>query len=90
MTARILICRANHLSPDPRVEKEARTLAQAGYDVLALGWDRAIDLPVHEYVNDYAIQRLQIPSKNALGLGNLSYLLRWQWRLWRWLVNHRD
>jgi glycosyltransferase involved in cell wall biosynthesis len=87
---RVLICRANAIAPDPRVVKEARALADAGYDVVALGWDRSTKLPVQEQADSYQIYRLPIRAADAHGLGNFPHLLRWQWGLWRWLVAHRN
>jgi len=89
MNVRVLICRSNAIAPDPRVDKEARTLADAGYDVVVLGWDRSAKFPPQELANGYQIHRLQIRAGDAHGLGNFPHLMRWQWSLWRWLVAHR-
>ena len=86
MAARIVICRSNPIAPDPRVDKEARSLADAGNSVLALGWDRSGRVADHEQAEGYKIRRLLIPAEDAHGLVNLPNLLRWQWGLWRWLV----
>lgn len=37
---RVCILRSNPVRPDSRVEKEAWSLAKAGYDVHILAWDR--------------------------------------------------
>lgn len=87
---RILILRSNPVAPDPRVEKEAASLAQAGYHVRALGWDRTAQLPTPELRDGVEITRLGIQSEYGQGLGNLPQLLRWQWGLWRHLVQHHD
>lgn len=86
---RILFCRSNPIAPDPRVDKEARTLVDAGFMVLALGWDRTAELPLQEQADGYTIIRLPIRSEYARGLHNFPQLLRWQWGLWRWLIVHR-
>lgn len=86
---RVLILRSNPIAPDPRVEKEARALAQAGYSVRALGWDRTSNLPVQESKDGWEIIRLPIRSGYGRGLGNLPSLLHWQYGLWRWLARHQ-
>lgn len=87
---RVLFCRSNPIAPDPRVDKEARALAAAGYEVSILGWDRTAGLPLQEQAAGYAIRRLPIPAAEARGLRNFPSLVRWQWGLWRWLNAHRS
>jgi len=87
---RVLFCRSNPIAPDPRVEKEARALAGAGYSVRVLGWDRTAVLPSHEHRHGWELIRLPIRAEYGQGLGNLPALLRWQYKLWRWLFNHRQ
>jgi glycosyltransferase involved in cell wall biosynthesis len=87
---RILITRSNPIAPDPRVEKTARTLCVAGYPVTLLGWDRTgLSPAVHQEENGIRIFRLPVHAEFGKGLGNLPNLLRWQIRLFRWLVAHR-
>jgi glycosyltransferase involved in cell wall biosynthesis len=89
MILRLVICRSNPIAPDPRVEKEARTLSQAGYQVTLLGWDRSASLPQHDLLDGLHITRLPIRAEYASGMHNLPDLLRWQWGLLQWLVRHR-
>jgi len=86
---RILITRSNPISPDPRVEKTGRALIAAGHSVRALGWDRTGNLPVAETRQGVPVTRLPIRAEFGKGMGNLPQLLRWQWGLWRWLIQHR-
>jgi glycosyltransferase involved in cell wall biosynthesis len=86
---RILITRSNPIAPDPRVEKEARALVEAGYEVQAFGWDRSASHPVTEEKDGYRIQRIPIQSNYGMGLRNLPNLALWQARLLFWLVRHR-
>ncbi len=90
MALRIIICRSNSISPDPRVEKEARALARLGYPVAALGWDKTGELPAEEHVQGVHIYRLSLRARPRRGLGNLFAELRWQVRLLGWLVRHRS
>ena len=90
MKPRLVICRSNPISPDPRVEKEARTLAQAGYQVSLLGWDRSATLPQNELLDGIPCTRLPIRAEYASGIRNLPDVLRWQWGLLKWLIRHRN
>lgn len=85
----ILICRSNPVAPDPRVEKEARALIDAGFTVDVLAWDRTGKLVVKEGRDGMTIHRLPIQAEFGQGLGNLPALLRWQWGLMTWLIRHR-
>jgi len=85
----VLFCRSNPVAPDPRVEKAATALAEAGYDVSILCWDRTGKLPTREPVDGVACIRLPIKAQYGTGLGNFPALLRWQWALLRWLISHR-
>lgn len=82
---RILIVRSNPIAPDPRVEKIARALVQAGCAVDALGWDRTGRLPAEEQREGYRVFRLPIQAEYGRGMANLPNLLRWQWGLLGWL-----
>ncbi len=90
MKSRLVICRSNPIAPDPRVEKEARTLSQAGYDVTLIGWDRTGKLPQKDEVQGIPCVRLPIKAEFAAGMLNLPNLLRWQWGLLSWLIRHRQ
>jgi glycosyltransferase involved in cell wall biosynthesis len=89
MKSRFVICRSNPIAPDPRVEKEARTLSQAGHDVTLIGWDRTGKLPQKDKIQGISCIRLPIKAEYAAGMLNLPQLLRWQWGLLIWLVRHR-
>lgn len=86
----VVILRSNPISPDPRVEKEARSLAKAGYQIQALGWDRSGDLPKMENKGEISISRLAILAKYGSGLMNLPALLRWQIGLLSWLIKNKN
>jgi glycosyltransferase involved in cell wall biosynthesis len=84
----ILFCRSNPISPDPRVEKEARAAARAGYSISITGWDRSAELPRHELNSEFIIYRLHIQSNYGKGLMNLPGLLRWQLGLLWWMIRN--
>jgi len=85
----VLILRSNPVAPDPRVEKTARAISQAGYRVSALGWDRTAQLALEEIRPGFQIYRLPIRAEFGSGLSNLPNLLRWQLHLLSYLLRHR-
>jgi glycosyltransferase involved in cell wall biosynthesis len=87
---RVVFCRSNPISPDPRVEKEAAALHQAGYPLRVIAWDRSSKLPGHENKDGIEIVRLSIPAAYASGMRNLPALVRWQYGLTRWLWKERE
>jgi glycosyltransferase involved in cell wall biosynthesis len=89
MPAKIIICRANPLKPDPRVEKEARALTDMGYLVSLLGWDMNGDQPQEEDIAGFKVYRLRVKASFGRGLGNVRHQLRWQIALLGWLARHQ-
>jgi glycosyltransferase involved in cell wall biosynthesis len=85
----VLILRSNPIAPDPRVEKTARAIFQAGYRVSALGWDRTARLAPEEERPGFRVYRLPIRADFGNGLANLPNLLHWQVRLLIHLIRHR-
>jgi hypothetical protein len=89
ISKRILFCRSNPVAPDPRVEKEARALVNAGYPVSVIGWDRSASLPEEEQRDGFNIHRIPLRADYGSGLANLPNLLRWEAALLSWLYRHR-
>lgn len=87
---RVFLLRSNPIAPDPRVEKIARALGRNGYSVGVLGWDRSGSLPEDEKTAEFSIHRLALREEYQKGLGNLSGMLRWQWRLLTCLIQERE
>ncbi|RCK77230.1 MAG: Glycosyltransferase [Anaerolineae bacterium] len=85
----VVICRSNPISPDPRVEKIARTLFKAGWSVTIIGWDRSGQLPPTEKKEFAKLIRLRIKANYGTGLNNLPVLLVWECLLLAWLFLHR-
>ncbi len=56
---RVAMLLSNAFRPDPRVLKEAQTLAQAGYDVTVVAWDREGKFPPEERVGGLGVRRVQ-------------------------------
>lgn len=86
---RILFLRSNPVAPDPRVEKEAQVLSEAGYGVRVLGWDRTAALPLEEVRPYGVVERIPLPAKFGSGLSNLPHLLRFQFALLSHLIRKR-
>lgn len=90
MKARVVFCRSNPVDPDPRVEKEAAALSDAGWQVQIVAWDRSGSLPQRAFFGQSQVTRLPIRAEYARGLRNLPDLLRWQVGLLDWLLRNRD
>lgn len=77
---------SNAFRPDPRVLKEACSLAQAGYHVTVVAWDREGAFPAQERVDGFSIQRVQeVRSAYGAGWRQALRLPRFWLHAWRWL-----
>jgi glycosyltransferase involved in cell wall biosynthesis len=59
---KILLIRSNHVHPEPKVEKEAKTLGDNGYSVEVLAWDRSGENPESENKESYKIKRIKLKA----------------------------
>ncbi|MEW6011602.1 MAG: glycosyltransferase family 4 protein [Euryarchaeota archaeon] len=59
---KILFIRSNPVFPDPRVQKEAKSLSDYGHDVKILAWDRTGKLNKNENINGYLIKRFNLKA----------------------------
>ncbi|MFP4056846.1 MAG: glycosyltransferase [Candidatus Brocadiia bacterium] len=81
----------NAFRPDPRVANEARSLAQAGYEVTLLAWDREGQRPRRETWHGVRVERLGPRSRHRLGSRQAVYLLGFWWRaFWRVIGRRPD
>ncbi len=79
MATRVVFVRSK--SPagiEPRLAKEARSLARAGYDVHAILWDRTRSFPAHERHDGIRIHRYRLAAPEGTP-GLARRLPRWQW-----------
>jgi glycosyltransferase involved in cell wall biosynthesis len=76
-----LMLLSNPCVADPRVQKEAETLAAGGYSVRVLGWDRTGHHPPLDE-GTFAIERMSARSFFGTGLRQLGGFLRF----WLWLI----
>ena len=76
----IIMLLSNAFRPDPRVEREAQALLNAGYRVTIICWDRRAELPQRETQNGLEIIRIHnVQSAYGSGWRQIFYLPRF-WR----------
>ncbi len=81
---RIAMLLTNPFRPDPRVHKEARSLAQAGHAVTVICWDRQGEFAPREQIDGFELRRLVVRSSYGVGTRQLLYLPRF------WLAALRE
>lgn len=86
---RLVVMRASHVSPDPRVERLASVAAASGLDVDVLAWDRAGDLPASTRSEHFSVVRYRRAAEHGRGLPNLLGLVLFQWFLVRQTLSRR-
>ena len=90
---RVVLLRSNPVRPDPPVEKMADTLLEMGMDVTILAWDRTQkenSCNAENFSSGTArAVRFGIPASYGGRWNTLSSLLRFEWSLFRWLVQNR-
>lgn len=89
----VCILRSNAVNPDSRVEKEAVTLFEAGYDVHVLAWDRDSDHASSEevlelYGHRIPITRLGFKATFGEGFKNIVPYLKFQFAMQKYLRHH--
>lgn len=72
---------ANAFLPDPRVLKEAGSLASRGYQITILAWDREGKLPPLENLEGIIIKRICIRSTFNRRMAQLPRILLLWWRM---------
>lgn len=87
---KVCIIRSNPVRPDSRVEKEAWTLSEAGYEVHILAWDRDTEESERDGFVDVAgiqipITRLGHKASFGDGFKNIVPYLAFQFHMRRWL-----
>lgn len=87
---RVIFLRANAIDPDPRVEKEAKSLLRGGHSCIFVGWDRTADHEpevTHRTVGGHQVPTILIGVKASFGQGakNAPNVARYQLRLFKWL-----
>ncbi len=75
---------SNAFRPDPRVLKEARSLAEAGYEVTVVAWDREGRFPAQEETDSFTVQRVQdVRSSYGAGIRQALRLPKFWLHAWR-------
>lgn len=81
---RVVMLLSNAFRPDPRVLKEARSLARGGYDVTVVAWDREGKHLAQEQTEGFAVQRVQdVRSSYGAGIRQALRLPRFWLHAWR-------
>lgn len=72
---------SNACAPDPRVDREATVLVQAGYRVTVVAWDREGRHAPNEMANGYTVERIQqVHTVHGAGARQLLHTPRF-WRV---------
>ncbi|MFA5384924.1 MAG: glycosyltransferase [Eubacteriales bacterium] len=88
MSCQIIFTRSNPISPDPRVEKAACCLQNAGYSCKALGWARQYSERNEQSSFNLSINRMYFPGKFGGGFLNFLGLIVFNlWLLYNHLIN---
>jgi glycosyltransferase involved in cell wall biosynthesis len=75
----VVFVRSNDVDPDPRVEKAAKTLSQAGYAVKIIGWDRDLQVKESKHLApEIPIYRLRLRAPHGRGFKNIISMLGFQ------------
>lgn len=93
---KIVIARSNFVEPDSRVEKEAISLVNNGYEVSLLAWNRSKNYFVKRDKKDLTstleISRISFGAKAGFGNGfkSLVPFIKFQLSLFGWLILNKD
>lgn len=95
MKKKIVILRSNPVDPDPRVEKEAEALIEAGFQVFVLCWNRECNSGYrkeHINIKNRSVEVIRIGCKASFGDGmkNVFPFLRFQIMIGKYLLKNRD
>jgi len=72
----VLLFRSKSIDPNPRVEKQAKSLATEGYNIEIYGWDKTCTNSSSEFKDFYNIKRLKFFAPyNSLDI--LLYMPFW-------------
>lgn len=67
----IVMLLSNGFDPDPRVYKEAKSLVNAGFQVLVLAWDRDDLYPQEEIIHGISVFRIRTKGYYGKGLSSI-------------------
>jgi glycosyltransferase involved in cell wall biosynthesis len=81
---KVVMLRSNPIDPDVRLEKEAKSLADAGHNITLLGWQRFGDAPAEEKRYLYTIRRLKFRAPVEKKV--IFYLPVWWTLAFLWLL----
>lgn len=82
---KILMTLSNPYKPDNRVEKEAKSLIDAGYSVTILAWDRECKYPANQEYDRIKVHRIQVQSLYKSGLSNIFKILLFYFHAFKYI-----
>lgn len=84
---KIVMIRSAPLNPDPRLEREALTLSDAGNSVCLLGWDRSLNCLKNEITEKYIVHRFKFRA--PFGKKIIFFLPIWWIYVLCWLLKNK-
>ena len=83
---KVLLIQASEYSVPPRAQKEAKSLALAGYSVEVLCWDREKAFPSNEKLRYYNVLRYQVNAPRAAGIRLFPFMMQWWFFIFRHIL----
>ena len=84
MNYRIVMLLDNPFMPDLRVLREARTLAQAGYQITIIAWDRdQKERPRMENYDGIQVIRIPVKSGRQMGFRQIWFFSKFAWQAFK-------
>lgn len=83
MSKKVLMILSKEFSTDPRVNKEASSLVENGYDVTVICWDRKNSFPCKESINDIKVVRISNSFFMSILFHDLLRNPLWWWYAFR-------
>lgn len=87
--ARVVMVNTSAADPNVRMEMEAEMLADAGYDVAVLGWDRDGTYPKVEERSGYTIHKIRLKAPRKGGRKIVFYWPIWWCAEFLWLIRRK-
>lgn len=72
---RVLMLLSNAFDPDPRVQREASALVQAGYTVTLICWDRDFKSKLFDCMDGIHVERIRVRSTHGRGTGQTYFTI---------------
>lgn len=87
---RVVFISGTPVAPDPRLEKEAKSLCKNGYAIQVLAWDRTKKYNKTEKTENYTIHRFKFRSPSGRQIAFLFMPIWWIYEFFWLLINDWD